>query len=373
MKSSDSLSLPTLRWGIVATGLISSWFVEDLVLPRTDAKAKHIVKAVGSSSLEKGKAFVKKYAPNVFPTVYGTYKEVYADPDVDIVYIGTPHAFHKQNCLDAIAAGKHVLCEKAFTITAKETQEVLSAAREKGVFIMEAMWTRFHPLVLALRKKLHQEKAIGDVRRTFCDFGLDMNIAALGPESRLKNPALGAGTLLDIGIYSLTWGLLTLDAETGETAEEPKIAAVQTLSDNIDIASSILIQYPKSGRQGLLTSTTEIKSDPIFCRIEGTEGYITVSGVAASAPSSFTTYLKNVSSATGDVQGEVKVPHGKTYTFEKAEGGKGFFWEADAVALDIAEGRKESAIMPHAETLRVMEMLDEIRRQGGARFPQDDE
>ena len=367
--ASDSLSLATLRWGIIATGLISSWFVEDLVLERKDARAKHIVQAVGSSSFDKGKAFVEKHAPNASPTVYGSYDEVYADPNVDIIYIGTPHAFHKKNCLDAIAAGKHVLCEKAFTINAKETQEVLAAAKEKGVFVMEAMWTRFHPLVLALRKMLHEDKVIGDIRRTFCDFGLEMNIAALGPESRLKNPELGAGSLLDIGIYSLTWGLITLDSEVGEAANRVNIVATQTLSDEIDIASSILLHYPRSGRQGILTSTTEIKSDSLFCRIEGTEGYITVQGMAASAPGSFTVYSKNAGSATGDVQGEVKVPKGKTYTFEKD--GKGFFWEADAVAVDIAACRKESAIMPHAETLRVMRILDEARRQGGARFPQD--
>jgi predicted dehydrogenase len=152
----------------------------------------------------KGQSFRRKERPQCPPAVYGSYAEVYADPDVDIVYIGTPHAFHKQNCLNAITAGKHILCEKAFTIPAKETQEVLSAAQGNGVFIMEAMWTRFHPLVLTLRKMLHEEKIIGNVRRTFCDFGLEMNISALGPESRLKNPALGAGNLLEIAIYSLT-------------------------------------------------------------------------------------------------------------------------------------------------------------------------
>lgn len=363
MASFNCASTPAIRWGIIATGLISSWFVEDLVLPRDDAKIKHIVQAVGSSSMEKGKSFAAKHIPDASPTVYGSYEEVYADPNVDIIYIGTPHALHKQNCLDAIAAGKNVLCEKAFTITAKETQEVLAAAKNKGVFVMEAMWTRFNPLMLTLRKMLHEEKVIGDVRRTFCDFGLDLNIAKLGPTSRLKNPELGAGSLLDIGIYSLTWGLATLDAGTGESAETPKIAALQTLSHKIDTASSVLLHYPGSGRQGILTSSTEIKSEPVFCRIEGTEGYITVEGIAASVPSSFTVYPKTVDSETG--VGTI----GKTYTFEKS--GRGFYWEADAVALDIVAGRTESNIMPHAETLRVMKMLDEIRHQGGARFPQD--
>jgi predicted dehydrogenase len=105
------------------------------------------VQAIGSSSLEKGKDFVKKYIPNISPTVYGSYEEVYSDPNVDIIYIGTPHAFHKANSLDAIKAGKHVLCEKAFTITSKETKEVFAVVKEKGVFIMEAMWTRFFPLM----------------------------------------------------------------------------------------------------------------------------------------------------------------------------------------------------------------------------------
>ena len=134
------------------------------MLHREDARAKHIIQAVGSSSLAKGNDFVKKHIPNTSPAVYGSYEEVYADPAVDIVYIGTPHAFHKKNCLDAIAAGKHVLCEKAFTITSGEAEVVLTAAKTKGVFIMEAMWTRFHPLVQELHLKLWKQK--GHWRRT---------------------------------------------------------------------------------------------------------------------------------------------------------------------------------------------------------------
>jgi predicted dehydrogenase len=363
--------IPTLRWGIIATGMISSWFVQDLVLSRRDAKAKHIIQAIGSSSLEKGKDFVKKYIPNTSPTVYGSYEEVYADPNVDIVYIGTPHAFHRANCLDAIRAAKHILCEKAFTITAKEAREVLAAAKEKGVFIMEAMWTRFYPLMQTLQKLLHEEKVIGEVQRVFCDFGLDMDIASLGPESRLKNPALGAGTLLDIGVYSLTWGFISLDSGIGEKAEKPKIVATQTLSDSIDIASSILLLYP-SGKQGIITSTSLAKTPDVFCRIEGSEGVVSVEGPAASAPSSIVVCPKVNGSSKGEVsESFTDGPKMKKYQFEKP--GRGFFWEADAVALDIAAGKIENDVMPWAETIRVMEIMDEIRRQGGARFPQDDQ
>lgn len=118
-------------------------FVTDLLAPR-DAPAKHIIAAVGSSSLEKGNAFVEKLwtnAPNQNPrpVVYADYQSVYDDKNVDIIYVGTPHSLHKQNCLDAIAAGKHVLCEKPFTINASESQEIIDAARKKGVFIMEGL------------------------------------------------------------------------------------------------------------------------------------------------------------------------------------------------------------------------------------------
>lgn len=211
------------------------------MVSRLDAKAKHIIRAIGSSSLEKGKAFLNEYCPTASPTVYGSYEEVYSDPAVDIIYLGTPHAFHKQNCLDAIAQGKHVLCEKPFTITAKEAEEVLTAAEAKRVFVMEAMWLRFMPIVQELLRKVHQEHVIGDIRRVICDFGMDMGVRKLGPESRLRNPALGAGSLLDIGIYSLTWGLLSLDTKLGEKGEKPQLAATQSLYEDIDMATSILL------------------------------------------------------------------------------------------------------------------------------------
>lgn len=341
---------PTIRWGIVATGLISSWFVADLALSRPDSEANHIIQTIGSSSHEKGKEFVEKHLPGTSPTI-GTYDQVYADPNVDIVYIGTPHAFHKQNCLDAIKHGKHVLCEKAFTLNAAEAKEVFDAAAKKGVFVMEAMWTRFFPLTKTLQKLLHEDKVIGDVKRVFCDFGLKQDIASLPADSRLKNPALGAGSLLDIGIYSLTWGLIGL----GQRTEKPNVVAWQHLVDGVDIASSMIISFPQ-GQQGILTSTTFTKTPRPFCRIEGANGTVVVEGVAASLPGSFTV----------QINGEEEP---KKYEFENP--GRGFFWEADAVAVDIQAGRTQNELMPWAETIRVLQILDETRRQGGAKFPQE--
>ncbi|KAI1370559.1 NAD(P)-binding protein [Hypoxylon crocopeplum] len=349
-----SEEIPTLRWGIVASGLISSWFVQDLVLDREDARAKHIIQAIGSSSFDKGAAFVEEYLTGHSPTVYGSYEEVYADPNVDVVYIGTPHAFHKKNCLDAINAGKNVLCEKPFTLNTKEAKEVFEAAKARGVFVMEAMWTRFYPLTRTLLPFLHKDKVIGDIQRVFCDFSLVQNIPSLGPESRLRDPALGAGSLLDIGIYSLTWGLLSLDAGIGEKGQTPEIAAKQTLYEGVDIATSAVLLYPDGG-QSIVSSSSAAKTKSVFCTIEGSEGYVDIEGFT-SAPEFFTVY----SSKNGG---------SKKYEFERP--GRGFYWEADAVALDIAAGRVQNDIMPWAETLRVLGILDEIRRQGGAKFPQD--
>jgi predicted dehydrogenase len=140
--------------------MIASWFVEDIMIPRPNALARHQVTGIGSSSLSKSKAFVNKHIPSsettVRPVCYDTYNAVYTNSNVDIVYIATAHAFHRQNCLDVIEAGKHVLCEKPFTLNAREAKEVIDAANRKGVFVMEGMWTRFLPLVQKLQKLLNE-------------------------------------------------------------------------------------------------------------------------------------------------------------------------------------------------------------------------
>ena len=160
------------------------------------------MQAIGSSSVEKGKAFAAKHLKHATtqPTIYASYDEVYADPNVDCVYIGSPHGFHKRDLLAAIAAGKNILCEKAFTINAREAREVFDAARKKGVYVHEAMWLRHRPMIADLRKLLYEDKAIGDVFRTTSDFQMHVDIPNLPSTSRLKDLSLGAGSLLDIGI-----------------------------------------------------------------------------------------------------------------------------------------------------------------------------
>lgn len=221
-----------------------------------------------------------------------------------------------------------------------------------------ALWTRFTPLFQQLHKVIHEEKLLGDIHRVFCDFGLLFDLKNLPMTSRLKNVALGGGSLLDIGIYSLTWGLLLLDDQIGEKAATPQVLSAQTISDEIDIATSIILHYPQTGRQGILTSSMQAKTDLVFARVEGSMGTIAIEGPGTSMPSKFT--------FTPRVNGDEK----REYTFPHP--GYGFFYEADAVAHDIAAGKTENAIMPWAETLRVLELMDGVRARGGARFIQDD-
>ena len=302
------------------------------------------------------------------PKVYASYDEVYADPDVDCVYIGTPHSMHKRDCLAAITHGKNILCEKALTITAKEAKEVFNAAKQKGVYLLEAMKLRHRPIVLELRRMIHNEKVIGDPFRMTSHFGLDIDIPSLPATSRYKDLKLGAGSLLDIGIYPLTWAILTLDAGAPGKSEMPEIKASQTLIDGVEVTTTAILKYKSTGRQGIISSTTMANGDPeIIARIDGTNGYIIVNGPVPSVPESFTVFPK----LAGDPNDKLNKPQGKTYTFDQV--GQGFTYEADNTVLDIAAGRQESELMPWAESIRIMEILDEIRRQGGSRYPQDDE
>ncbi|KAK7425136.1 hypothetical protein QQX98_000050 [Neonectria punicea] len=337
------MELPTLRWGVIGSGLASSWFVGDLLLSRDDQKARHTVQAIGASSKQKAEEFIPKFAPTSTASPYGSYAEVYQDSEVDIVYIGLPHSFHKDACIAAISHGKHVLCEKSFTLNAHEAREVFELARAKRVFVMEALWTRFLPIVREIRKAVHQDKAIGNVQRVFCDVGLDLDLENLPDSSRLKDPALGAGSLLELGIYGITWGLLLLGDAVGDKAAKPDVFSAQTISQGIDVATSLILHYPETGRQGVLTSTTQAKTDNTFARIEGSDGVILIEGIAL-APGEFTVIPEDA---------KLKL---KEYEFSHV--GHGFYFEADAVAHDIRDGKMESDTMPWNETLRVFELTD---------------
>ncbi len=320
--------------------------------------------------MEKGQAFAKKYLSNhrTQPTIYGSYIECYDDPRIDCIYIGTPHSMHHRDCLTAISAGKNILCEKAFTLNAREAKEIFDAAEKKGVYVAEAMKLRHRPLCLELMRMLHEEKIIGDVFRMSSDFGLFVDTPNLPSTSRYKDIKLGAGTLLDIGIYPLTWAMMALDPKTPGESEMPKIMAAQSFQEGIEVSTSVILKYESTGRQGIMTSTTISNGNPqLIARIDGTNGHVEVEGPVPSVPEALIVYPK----VEGDPNQKLGQQKGKRYEFEDSKVGQGFVFEADNAAVDIANGRKESEYMPWCETLRVMEILDEIRRQGGTKYPCD--
>src|SRR5215813_12044980 len=184
--------LEVVRWGILGAGSIANRLAEGvLVLP--DAK----LTAVGSRSQEKADAFADKYG---IPNRHASYDALVNDPEVDVIYVATPHNFHKEHSILALNAGKHVLCEKPFTINECEAKEIVSVAQAKGLFVMEAMWTRFFPIMGKVRKLLKAGE-IGEPYLLHADFGFK---GTFNPEGRLYNPNLGGGALLDVGVYPIS-------------------------------------------------------------------------------------------------------------------------------------------------------------------------
>ncbi|KAF5103389.1 hypothetical protein D0Z03_000203 [Geotrichum reessii] len=350
-------SLPSLRWGIIATGIISTRFADDLEINRSDARAQHSIVAVGSSSLEKAQNFINNLTKKSQAKPYDSYEGVYKDPNVQAVYIGTPHVVHKKNALDAIAAGKHVLCEKPFTLNARDSKEIFEAAKAKGVFVMEAVWTRFFPIVQEIKKKLHEEKIIGDIYRSFAEYSI-MDYDQMEPEFRLRNPELGGGALLDIGIYTITWTRLVLDPNVGEKAAESTWTSSQILKNGVDVHSAGIASYPTLNRQGIWSCSLYDNSSREVIKVEGSLGTLTVIGKHHSCPQWFKVEFFDKSK--------------ESIRYEPSKEGFGFYWEADAVAVAIANGKlEEETIMPWKETLSVMEIMDNARKTSGLVYPQE--
>ncbi|OCL05419.1 hypothetical protein AOQ84DRAFT_413622, partial [Glonium stellatum] len=256
---------------------------------------------------------------------------------------------------------QHVLCEKLPAINANEAYEISSAARAKGVFSQSfPVWTRFFPLITDLQHFIHIEKTIGDVHRVFCDFSLAMDMPsllryAMYDVTRLKDPALGAGALLDIGIYSLTYGYLILDPNIGTRAASRTIQSSMTIVDGIDHMDTIILNYPDQRSTAILTASLNNRTPEAFCRTEGSKGVIVISGYAALNPARLV----------------ISKPSEEDVIKDYSKLGIGFYFKADAVALDLAAGRTESEVMPLDKTIRIIKTINELRKAHGVKYPQD--
>jgi predicted dehydrogenase len=222
---------------------------------------------------------------------------------------------------------------------------------------LKGVWTRFFPLTRKVQDLIHTEKIIGKVARVWCDFSIKFPLDKIPSTSRMKDPSLGAGASLDVGIYSLMWGMLLLEPALAPAAPKAKVVADGVLRDGFDISTTTLLTFEGNEGQGILTCSLMARTGPVFATIEGEKGNISISGASAGTPEKIVVKL--------DGEEEEKVFGGEKKL------GFGFYWEADSVALDIAAGRTESSTMPLVETLRSMKLLDEVRRQIGLKYPQD--
>jgi predicted dehydrogenase len=324
----------TTRWGILATGRIARSFADNL----REVDGAEIA-AVGSRSAESAGAFASEYGARA----HASYESLVADPDVDVVYIATPHSMHLENARLAFAAGKPVLCEKPLTLNLAEAEAMVAAAREAGLFLMEAMWMACHPVVRAIVEGIGEGR-YGEPRQVHADLGF---VVPPDASARMVDPALGAGALLDMGIYPLTFAHLVL----GEADELAATARVNEHGVDLDVAIA--------GRHGDAVSA------------------LTASMTAVSPRTA------TIATTTGriDVPADFHHPAYATWTPtdgepERIEGlgpliGSGLGNEAAHVQECLHAGRLESPLVPLGRTLTLIRQMDEVRRQIGVSYASD--
>ncbi|WP_127498512.1 Gfo/Idh/MocA family protein [Actinoplanes solisilvae] len=317
-----------VRWGILGLGGIAATFAADLPLVPGAELA-----AVGSRDQKTADAFAERFG---FARAHGSYADLAADPDVDVVYIATPHAFHAEAALLCIEAGKSVLVEKPITLDLPSAAQLVAAAHDKGVFLMEAMWMRLNP---AIRKiaELVEEGTIGWVSSIHADFGLQGPFDA---EHRLRNPKLGGGALLDLGVYPINFAHLIMGAPASVQAW------AHLTPERVDENTGILLGW-EPGAVAALTCSINGQSRNT-ATITGTDGRIELPE-GFFVPRSFV----------------LQRPGREPETFEYDFPGSGYQFEAAEVQRCLLAGELESPFMPHTTTLEIMTLLDTIREQIG--------
>ncbi|ERF71457.1 hypothetical protein EPUS_06839 [Endocarpon pusillum Z07020] len=385
------MSKPTpIRWGIMATGGIARTFTKDLLIdPQTRGTTDilHQVTAVASSSsIESAKKFISE---NVTPrqnednpkcSAYGSYTDLVKDPAVDIIYVATPHSHHYQNVMLCLEANKAVLCEKAFTVNADQARILYKTAKQKNLFLMEAVWTRYFPLSISIRKRITSGD-LGEVLRVNADLSIGLPPEENFPVSnRMINKDLAGGCLLDLGIYSLTWVFQTLyHTLPPNQRQPPKVKGVSMTPEprtGADEMTTMLLEFPKSTptsqttAHAIATTALRVDDDPDnldsagpAIRIQGTKGEIQVYG-PAYRPSKYT-YIPCRNRDKGE-KGNPEVSE-----FEFPGEGQGMYWEADEAARCWRDGKLESEAMSWEESTVIMDVMDEVRRQGGLEYPSE--
>ena len=323
-----------IRWGIVGPGRIASQLVKDFSLT-----PNAVALGVASRSSERAAAFAAEHG---LERAYGSYREIIADPDIDALYIATPHPQHHAIALAAIEAGKALLIEKTFTATVAGAEQVVAAGRERGVFVMEAMWTRFQPAIVAARE-LIADGAIGDVRQVQADLGVDR---PYDPTDRLFDPAQGGGAMLDLGVYVVSLAQHFLGDPT-------RLAVSGSLAPTgVDAEAGLLLGYDDGRAASLLISLRG--ATPGAARIHGTRGWIDI-------PPRFHHPKRILLGRAGENPEEI---------FRQPIGG-GYAHELIEVTECVRAGKTESAVMPLRDTLAVQRVLNDACEQLGIFHAED--
>jgi predicted dehydrogenase len=328
-----------LRWGFLSASAIGHTVAADFQL------AGIKIQAVGARELSKANEFAEKFG---IPNRHEGYEALVTDPEVDIVYVSTLHPFHAEHALLAISAGKHVLVEKPFAINTEQAMRVRDAADAAGVFVMEAMWTRFLPMMTEVFKIINSGQ-IGTVRMSVADHSLYL------PEHltpRLWRPESGGGALLDLGIYPISLFARLFGKEKQVTAR-----GVLT-SDGVDLTTTAIFEY-QDGAQALMTTSMET-SGSVNASIIGTKGRIEIERMFYEQ-TTFTVHENDLTAAPG-------IPT-QVSKYEAKIEGRGMQYQALEVERCIHAGLTESPIMSLDETISIMQTMDEIRTQTGVKYP----
>jgi len=317
-----------IRWGILSTGGIAHKFADDLrLLPEAR------IMAVGSRNRETAERFGDEYE---IPYRFGSYQELAECPEVEVIYIGTPHPFHKENTILALNAGKAVLCEKPFALNAQEAREMIELARANELFLMEAMWARFTPLFQQVKNWI-REGLIGEVQLIQSDYGQVMDFS---PENRFFNPDLGGGSLLDIGIYPISMASFIYEKQPVSIQ-----SGVHLGNTGVDELAAMIFDYG-DGKLAVLSSAITLQTcgeTVIF----GSEGH-------------------------WHQLREVKVIRkGREKRHKYPRMGRGYAHQAIEVMQCLKAGKTESTILPLDESLAIMHTLDRIRAIWGFKYPME--
>lgn len=365
-----------------ATGGIARTFTKDLLIDPTSRGTKDIIHSVTAVASSSSKSSAEKFISDIVTTkqearcaAYGSYKELAQDSNVDIIYVATPHSHHFQNCMLVLENNKAILCEKSLTVNAAQTKILYAEAKKRNLFFMEAVWTRYFPLSIKVRETI-QKGRIGEVLRVHSDLSVgEVPEEAFDVSHRMINKDLAGGALLDLGIYALTWQFQTVyHTLPKEKRKAPKVVGtIMTLEPRTgaDESTTMLLDFPvstptgSSHTHGIATTAMRVHFDhqrdqpdaTPAVRVYGDKGEIQVFG-PIYRPSRMRVIYKDKNIPADD------------RTFEFPGGGHGMFWEADEAARCFIAGKLESDGLDWEESTIIMETMDEVRRQGGLKYPE---